>query len=115
MREDLPCKVACKAKLNAESAKAFKEKIDDEYRVNMILDNLPVVVLRLRRDGSQATTYEHGFRVGFKGNYQGVWIRTQKSIAIVEVLFTHAISTCYCFCRAQRRNILSITTLASGS
>ncbi|KAK1576839.1 hypothetical protein Q3G72_016906 [Acer saccharum] len=71
MREDLPCKVAYKAKLNAESAKAFKEKIDDEYRVNMILDNLSVAVLRLRRDGSQATTYEHGFRVGFKGNYQG--------------------------------------------
>ncbi|KAL5757517.1 hypothetical protein ACOSP7_020128 [Xanthoceras sorbifolium] len=71
MREDLPCKVACRAKLDAESAKNFKEKIDDEYRVNMILDNLPVAVLRLRRDGSQATTYEHGFRVGFKGNYQG--------------------------------------------
>ena len=37
-----------------------------------ILDNLPVAVLRQRRDGSQSTTYEHGFRVGFKGNYDGV-------------------------------------------
>lgn len=37
-----------------------------------ILDNLPVAVLRQRRDGSQSTTYEHGFRVGFKGNYAGV-------------------------------------------
>ncbi|XP_061337940.1 uncharacterized protein LOC133284847 [Gastrolobium bilobum] len=38
----------------------------------MILDNLPVAVLRQRRDGSQSTTYEHGFRVGFKGKYQGL-------------------------------------------
>ncbi|KAI3727317.1 hypothetical protein L1987_67130 [Smallanthus sonchifolius] len=49
----------------------YMEKIDDEYRVNMILDNLPVAVLRQRRDGSQSPTYEHGFRVGFKGNYAG--------------------------------------------
>lgn len=44
--------------------------------MHRILDNLPVAVLRQRRDGSQSTTYEHGYRVGFKGNYQGVWIRT---------------------------------------
>ncbi|PWA39996.1 nucleotide-binding alpha-beta plait domain, Zinc finger, RING/FYVE/PHD-type [Artemisia annua] len=60
MREELPCKVGCRVKLDAQSAKNFKEKIDDEYRVNMILDNLPVSVLRQRRDGSQSTTYEHG-------------------------------------------------------
>nr|GEZ39523.1 hypothetical protein [Tanacetum cinerariifolium] len=36
-----------------------------------ILDNLSVVVLRQRRDESQSTTYEHGLRVGFKGNYVG--------------------------------------------
>ncbi|KVI05889.1 Major facilitator superfamily domain, general substrate transporter [Cynara cardunculus var. scolymus] len=92
MREELPCKVGCRVKLDAQSAKNFKEKIDDEYRVNMyvtclsnpsiflwhisvsyplILDNLPVAVLRQRRDGTQSTTYEHGFRVGFKGNYAG--------------------------------------------
>ncbi|KAK9078357.1 hypothetical protein SSX86_002414 [Deinandra increscens subsp. villosa] len=74
MREEQPCKVACRMILDAESAKKFKEKIDDEYRVNMILDNLPVAVPRRRRDadGSPLTIYEHGFRVGFKGNYAGV-------------------------------------------
>ncbi|KAL3351922.1 hypothetical protein AABB24_020153 [Solanum stoloniferum] len=71
MRQEQPCQVVCRQKLVAEYAKNFKEKIDDEYRVNMILDNLPVAVLRQRRDGSQSTTYEHGFRVGFKGNYAG--------------------------------------------
>ncbi|XP_077216476.1 transmembrane 9 superfamily member 7 [Tasmannia lanceolata] len=71
MREEQSCKVACLKKLDSESAKNFKEKIDDEYRVNMILDNLPVAVLSQRRDGSQSTSYEHGFRVGFKGTYTG--------------------------------------------
>lgn len=35
MRKEQSCQVACKKKLNAETAKNFKEKIDDEYRVNM--------------------------------------------------------------------------------
>lgn len=34
-----------------------------------ILDNLPVAVPRYRRDGSQAPSYEHGFRVGYKVSY----------------------------------------------
>ncbi|XP_062017153.1 transmembrane 9 superfamily member 7-like [Rosa rugosa] len=44
MREAEYCKVACRVKLDANSAKKFKEKIDDQYVVNMILDNLPAVV-----------------------------------------------------------------------
>lgn len=70
MREERTCQVGCKQKLDAEAAKNFKEMIDDEYRVNMILDNLPVAVIRQRRDG-QAKVYEHGYRVGFKGKYSG--------------------------------------------
>ncbi|KAL4563207.1 hypothetical protein LXL04_027243 [Taraxacum kok-saghyz] len=34
MREEQPCKVACRVKLDAEFSKKFKEIIDDEYRVN---------------------------------------------------------------------------------
>ncbi|XP_023000345.1 transmembrane 9 superfamily member 7 [Cucurbita maxima] len=71
MREEQSCTVVCRVTLDADSAKNFKEKIDDKYRVNMILDNLPVAVLRQRRDGNPSTTYEHGFLVGFKGNYAG--------------------------------------------
>ncbi|KAL9242014.1 hypothetical protein vseg_016061 [Gypsophila vaccaria] len=70
MREELSCQVRCRRKLTAEAAKNFKEKIDDEYKVNMILDNLPVAVLRQRRDG-QTKVYEHGFRVGFRAKYSG--------------------------------------------
>jgi hypothetical protein len=35
MRRDESCKVVCRRKLSQEAAKNFKEKIDDEYRVNM--------------------------------------------------------------------------------
>ncbi|XP_008793236.1 transmembrane 9 superfamily member 7-like [Phoenix dactylifera] len=66
MRRDETCKVVCRTKLSQEAAKNFKEKIDDEYRVNMMLDNLPVAVPRQRRDESQAPSYEQGFRVGYK-------------------------------------------------
>lgn len=66
MRTDETCRAACLRKLNKETAKNFREKIEDEYRVNMILDNLPVAVPRQRRDGSPTPSYEHGFRVGLK-------------------------------------------------
>ncbi|WCJ42679.1 Transmembrane 9 superfamily member 9 [Euphorbia peplus] len=65
MRKEKFCQVACRLRLDAESATSFKEKIHDEYRVNMILDNLPVGVLRELADGSKTYIYEHGFRVGF--------------------------------------------------
>eukprot|EP01018_Ginkgo_biloba_P000822 Gb_23530 [translate_table: standard] len=71
MRENKLCNYVCKIKLDAKAAKNFKEKIDDEYRVNMILDNLPMAVARQRADGSMVTSYEHGFRVGFKASYAG--------------------------------------------
>lgn len=35
MREPQMCNVLCRVKLDAKTTKAFKEKIDDEYRVNM--------------------------------------------------------------------------------
>lgn len=35
MREAQMCNILCRVTLDAKTAKAFKEKIDDEYRVNM--------------------------------------------------------------------------------
>ncbi|MCO5605099.1 hypothetical protein L7F22_059278 [Adiantum nelumboides] len=68
MRESKLCNLVCKIdKLSAEQASKFKEKIDDDYRVNMILDNLPVAIKRERRDGSaNLYFYERGFPVGYK-------------------------------------------------
>ncbi|KAL8506367.1 hypothetical protein ACS0TY_017300 [Phlomoides rotata] len=54
-----------------------------------ILDNLPVAVLRQRRDGSSLITYEHGFRVGFKGNYAGSKEEVDKD---KEIVFSYDVS-----------------------
>lgn len=35
MREPQMCNVLCRLTLNAKTAKEFKEKINDEYKVNM--------------------------------------------------------------------------------
>ncbi|PIN01148.1 Endosomal membrane protein, EMP70 [Handroanthus impetiginosus] len=70
MREPQLCNVVGRITLNAKDAKEFKEKIDDAYRVNMILDNLPLVV-PYKRPNSNSLVYQHGFDVGFKGRYAG--------------------------------------------
>ena len=67
MREDVQCSVVCRIPaLSMKDARAFQEKIDDAYRVNMILDNLPLAMVRMREiKGEQIKTYERGFPVGF--------------------------------------------------
>uniref|UniRef100_A0A7S0WU25 Transmembrane 9 superfamily member n=1 Tax=Pyramimonas obovata TaxID=1411642 RepID=A0A7S0WU25_9CHLO len=68
IRLDEQCKVVCKIDaLTLFQAKVFKTKIDEEYRVNMILDNLPVGMVKIREEnGLPVKTYERGFPVGFK-------------------------------------------------
>lgn len=77
-----------------------------------ILDNLPVAVPIQRRDGSQGTTYKHGFPVGFKGNYAGVSFNV---LILCLTLVCLSWLTCAYLCRAKMRNISSITTWASES
>uniref|UniRef100_A0A0D9WSN9 Transmembrane 9 superfamily member n=1 Tax=Leersia perrieri TaxID=77586 RepID=A0A0D9WSN9_9ORYZ len=72
MREPRLCQIVCKTVLSHEGAKDFREKIDDDYRINMILDNLPLVVPIKRMDDHEApTVYQHGVHVGVKGQYSG--------------------------------------------
>lgn len=68
MRFDEQCKVVCKLdSLSQDESTQFAEKIKDEYRVMMILDNLPVAMVRMlqNEDGETIKTYERGFPVGF--------------------------------------------------
>ncbi|CAI9094622.1 OLC1v1030388C1 [Oldenlandia corymbosa var. corymbosa] len=71
MREPELCRVLCRITLDADTAKAFKEKIEDEYRVNMILDNLPLVVPIQRLDQEARPLYQLGYFVGLKAQYAG--------------------------------------------
>ncbi|KAL8521825.1 hypothetical protein ACS0TY_012115 [Phlomoides rotata] len=71
MREPQMCNIVCRTILDAKTAKQFKEKIEDEYRVNMILDNLPLVVPIPRQEQEDPPIYQLGFHVGLKGQYAG--------------------------------------------
>ncbi|KAL2544682.1 Transmembrane 9 superfamily member 8 [Forsythia ovata] len=71
MREPQMCNVVCQLTLDAKTAKEFKDKIEDEYRVNMILDNLPLVVPIPRTEREGPPVYQLGFHVGLKGQYSG--------------------------------------------
>jgi transmembrane 9 superfamily protein 2/4 len=71
MRHPQMCNVVCRVVLDVKTAKEFKEKIDDEYRVNMILDNLPLVVPIQRLDSEAPPVYQLGFHVGLKGQFTG--------------------------------------------
>ncbi|TYH66542.1 hypothetical protein ES332_D06G130600v1 [Gossypium tomentosum] len=71
MQEPQLCTVLCRIMIDAKTAKQFKEKIDDEYRVNMILDNLPLVVPIKRLDQASNTVYQLGYHIGLKGQYAG--------------------------------------------
>ncbi|KAM1006303.1 hypothetical protein ACFX2A_003072 [Malus domestica] len=71
MREAQMCNILCRLTPDAKIVKQFKEKIDDEYQVNMILDNLPLVVPIQRPDQEAPTVYQLGFHVGLKGHYAG--------------------------------------------
>ncbi|RLM62271.1 transmembrane 9 superfamily member 9-like [Panicum miliaceum] len=70
MREPKMCQIVCRASIDDKQAKELKEKIEDEYRVNMILDNLPLVVPIARQD-RDAIVYQGGYHVGVKGQYAG--------------------------------------------
>lgn len=71
MREPELCHVVCRMTLDAKTAKEFKDKIQDDYRVNMILDNLPLVVPIQRLVREAPPVYQLGFHVGLKGQYAG--------------------------------------------
>eukprot|EP01024_Parvocaulis_polyphysoides_P067001 TRINITY_DN7937_c0_g1_i1.p1 TRINITY_DN7937_c0_g1~~TRINITY_DN7937_c0_g1_i1.p1 ORF type:complete len:680 (-),score=89.67 TRINITY_DN7937_c0_g1_i1:458-2362(-) len=72
MLDDESCKIQCRIdQLSEAQAKQFQSKIEDEYRVNMILDNLPVGIPREREDnGNIVKTYERGFPVGFVAHFE---------------------------------------------
>ncbi|KAG6475979.1 hypothetical protein ZIOFF_062243 [Zingiber officinale] len=58
MREPHMCQIICKITLTDKDVKELKEKIEDEYRVNMILDNLPLVV-PIKRTNKDVKYYIH--------------------------------------------------------
>ncbi|XP_076933725.1 transmembrane 9 superfamily member 8-like [Bidens hawaiensis] len=63
MRVNTMCNIVCRVTLGEKTAKEFKEKINDEYRANMLLDDLPLVV------PDSPPLYQLGYFVGGKARY----------------------------------------------
>ncbi|WZN62081.1 endomembrane protein [Chloropicon roscoffensis] len=67
MRMDEHCKFLCSVAIETKkTAQKFEKYIKNGYRVNMILDNLPVAMVRYKTDNTRTVkTYERGNPIGF--------------------------------------------------
>eukprot|EP00746_Dinoflagellata_sp_MGD_P003376 gnl/MRDRNA2_/MRDRNA2_106568_c0_seq1.p1 gnl/MRDRNA2_/MRDRNA2_106568_c0~~gnl/MRDRNA2_/MRDRNA2_106568_c0_seq1.p1 ORF type:complete len:657 (-),score=77.28 gnl/MRDRNA2_/MRDRNA2_106568_c0_seq1:237-1979(-) len=65
MRQNKTCAVLCKRNFTAPFLKNMVKKfIDDEYTVNLRLDNLPAATRDRDQEGIGMTLYNHGYPVG---------------------------------------------------
>merc|ERR1712137_114303 len=62
----VPCKVLCQVHLTPQDSKLFSKRIQQEYRINWILDNLPAATKQTVIDfnGDRSFKYETGFPLG---------------------------------------------------
>ena len=62
-------KVLCRAEVSKKEAKQFAQRIREDYRVHLIMDNLPAATRMISElpDGKTVTMYDRGYRLGFMG------------------------------------------------
>jgi len=75
MLEPVNCEILCGKMYNQDELKQFAEKIEEEYRVNWIVDNIPAATKyfteTLSADGGApeyVPHYEKGFALGYLGS-----------------------------------------------
>ena len=68
---DTRCNVLCAKTYGPADIAAFKERIENEYTVNWILDSLPAAVRMYEEDAPEITHYERGFPLGFTASPKG--------------------------------------------
>jgi transmembrane 9 superfamily protein 2/4 len=82
MNVEESCKVLCRQTYTADEIAAFAEKVEDEYRVHWIVDNLPAAtryVTGFSADGNTPIyAYERGYAMGFIGGSPIVYNRQAK-------------------------------------
>jgi len=72
MRVNESCRVLCRKNLSKDDKELFRRRIDRDYNVNWIVDNLPAATKYVRTDGEhQEFIYMNGFPVGLlqQGKY----------------------------------------------
>merc|ERR1719331_2293799 len=65
-------KVLCRKQLSQPSAKLLAQRIKEDYRVHLIMDNLPAATKMIREmpDGKMITMYDRGYPLGFIGSVE---------------------------------------------
>ena len=60
-------KVACRVELTKNTAALLAKRIKEDYRVHLIMDNLPAATKMIREmpDGKTITMYDRGYPLGF--------------------------------------------------
>jgi len=65
MYDSVSCKLLCKKDYTKEEVDLFKVKIDEEYSINLLVDNLPAAThVSVPNSASTYLAYDRGFRVG---------------------------------------------------
>lgn len=76
MKNDEYCKVLCEKKYTPEEIGQFAERVVEDYRINMITDNMPSATKFL--DLELQTVYSLGFPLGFVGSEEETDTETDK-------------------------------------
>uniref|UniRef100_A0A0D9XAQ9 Transmembrane 9 superfamily member n=1 Tax=Leersia perrieri TaxID=77586 RepID=A0A0D9XAQ9_9ORYZ len=70
MKVPKTCQIVCRVFVGEKEAKELIEKVENQYRVNMALDNLPLTI-PIRRIDESGFFYQHGYHIGVIGRYAG--------------------------------------------
>lgn len=66
MLESMPCTTLCKRTYTPNELKKFVQKIDDEYTVNMLFDNIPLAMIQYADEQRVNYYYKGGYPLGQK-------------------------------------------------
>jgi transmembrane 9 superfamily protein 2/4 len=63
------CKILCRKKYERKQLKKFAHRIDEDYRINWVVDNLPAATKYFQQNehGEYVEQYDKGFPLGFVG------------------------------------------------
>lgn len=64
MGQEETCKVLCRRRYSKKDVKKFVERIDEEYSVNWVVDNLPAATKFEVGDEEDIVMYDHGYMLG---------------------------------------------------
>ncbi len=81
MKNRESCKILCKTSVKSAEQVQFSELIDNQYRVNMLVDGLPAYTKQLfEADGNSYEHFEVGYPIGFVGSKDTVGNEGEKYI-----------------------------------